>query len=231
MIAAPAPKALTVFSLDVAQLAAHTNAATCILAGRRAPVSVSRGGQTITADFLLVRAGFAHEVHAPGSGFSAFYLGEFSWPDGEDWATPLVGPLAYQAADAMKGCADSQQEVRRGLEHRTRHTSPAIDNVIRRIAEDPMHRMTQFELERRLGVERTAALRMFKAATGQTFRSYKRWSAMLHAIHQIIAGTPIRAAAIDSGFADTAHFSRTFRHTFGLSPTQALHALAPSHHA
>jgi AraC-like DNA-binding protein len=219
---------LTVFSLDVAHLAAHTNAATCILAGRRAPVSVSRGGHSMTADFLLVRAGFEHEVSAPGSGFSALYLSDVSWPGGGDLAIPLTGPLAYHAADAIKGSEVSQQEVRQALTHGVKRMPPAIASIVRRLADDPMHRMTQFELERRLGVERTTALRMFKSATGQTFRSYKRWSALLHAINQIIAGAPIRAAALDSGFADTAHFSRTFRDTFGLSPTQGLRALVRS---
>jgi AraC-like DNA-binding protein len=85
--------------------------------------------------------------------------------------------------------------------------------------------MTQFELADRLRTERTSALRMFKAATGQTFRQFKQWSALQHAARRIAAGELVRTAAMDAGFADTAHLSRTFRASFGLSPSQAIAGL------
>jgi AraC-like DNA-binding protein len=71
-------------------------------------------------------------------------------------------------------------------------------------------------------MERTTALRLFKAATGLTLRRFKQWSAIQHAARQIAAGELVRTAAMDAGFADTAHLSRTFRMSFGLSPTEAV---------
>jgi AraC-like DNA-binding protein len=85
-----------------------------------------------------------------------------------------------------------------------------------------MARLSQGELARRLNTERTRALRMFKAATGQTFRQFKQWSALQHAAHQIAAGELVRTAAMDAGFADTAHLTRTFRTSFGLTPSEAI---------
>ena len=90
---------------------------------------------------------------------------------------------------------------------------------------DPMRRMPQGELARRLGMERTQALRQFKAATGQSFREFKRWSAMQFAAQQMKQGALVRTAAMDAGFADTAHLSRVFRETFGLTPSAAIGAL------
>jgi AraC-like DNA-binding protein len=225
MTAAPAPGSGTAFALDVGHVAMHANAVTCVLSGRRAPVSVSDGGGSITADIVLVRADAAHEVRAQDGGFCALYLGGLAWPGGGEVAVALEGPLAYRAADAICGRDDAEHELRSALGQGVEPLAPAIASIRRRLAEDPMHRMTQLELGRRLGVERTTALRMFKAATGQTFRSYKRWTGLLHAIDRIIAGSPIGAAALDSGFADAAHFSRAFRDSFGLSPTRALNAL------
>lgn len=228
MTVAPASEPRTAFALDVQHVAYHANAVTCILVGRRAPVSVAFDGGSVTGDVLLVRAEAEHEVSAPEGGFRALYLSGLSWPGGGAVAQRITGRLAYLAADATLGRDDAQRYLRCALGQYAGPSSPAIEAIRARLSEDPMHRMTQHELGRRLGVERTTALRMFKAATGQTFRSYKRWTGLLHAIDRIVAGSGIGAAAMDAGFADAAHFSRTFRSSFGLSPTGALNALVRS---
>ena len=84
-----------------------------------------------------------------------------------------------------------------------------------------MTRMDQRELAERLRLERTQAMRTFKAATGMTFREFKRWRALCAATRQIAEGQLVRTAALDAGFADTAHLTRTFRLTFGTTPTLA----------
>jgi AraC-like DNA-binding protein len=88
-----------------------------------------------------------------------------------------------------------------------------------------MQRMSQDELACRLHMERTRALRCFKAATGQTFRDFKRWSALQHAAQLMAEGALVRTAAMDAGFADTAHLSRVFRRGFGLTPSAAIAGL------
>lgn len=88
-----------------------------------------------------------------------------------------------------------------------------------------MQRMSQGELARRLSMERTRALRCFKAATGQTFREFKRWSSLQHAAQLMAEGALVRTAAMDAGFADTAHLSRVFRRGFGLTPSAAIAGL------
>ena len=68
-------------------------------------------------------------------------------------------------------------------------------------------------------------MRCFKAATGQTFRDFKRWSALQHAAQRMAEGALVRTAAMDAGFADTAHLSRVFRRGFGLTPSAAIAGL------
>jgi AraC-like DNA-binding protein len=97
--------------------------------------------------------------------------------------------------------------------------------IVRTIQSDPMLRMSQNELARRLRMERTQAMRRFKAATGMTFRAFKLWSGLQHAARQIEVGVLVRTAAMDAGFADTAHLSRSFRAFFGLSPSAAIAGL------
>ena len=97
--------------------------------------------------------------------------------------------------------------------------------IVRAIQADPMRRVTQDELVRYLGMERTRALRCFKAATGLTFRQFKLWSALQHAALRMAERELVRTAAMDAGFADTAHLSRVFSSMFGLSPSVAIAGL------
>ena len=97
--------------------------------------------------------------------------------------------------------------------------------VLAELAAEPMARMSQAELATRLGLERTQALRLFKDSTGTTFRQFKRWTGLQHAARLIVAGALVRTAAMDAGFADTAHLTRTFKHCFGLTPSQAIAGL------
>ena len=100
-----------------------------------------------------------------------------------------------------------------------------VAEVVRAVYADPMERMSQDELARRLRMERTRSLRWFKAATGQTFREFKRWSALQHAAERMAEGALVRTAAMDAGFSDTAHLSRVFRECFGLTPSAAIAGL------
>ena len=90
---------------------------------------------------------------------------------------------------------------------------------------DPMRRVSQDELVGYLGMERTRALRCFKTSTGLTFRRFKLWSALQYAAVRMAERELVRTAAMDAGFADTAHLSRVFSSMFGLSPSVAIAGL------
>lgn len=51
------------------------------------------------------------------------------------------------------------------------------------------------------------------------------WSALQHAAQLMAAGALVRTAAMDAGFADTAHLSRVLRRGFGLTPSAAIAGL------
>ncbi|NBJ09314.1 helix-turn-helix transcriptional regulator [Microvirga arsenatis] len=62
---------------------------------------------------------------------------------------------------------------------------------------------------------------LFAAEVGLPFRSYLLWRRLMLAVERISAGSSITEAAHEAGFADSAHFSRTFRRMFGV-PAAAL---------
>lgn len=218
----------SVFPIDVAHLAAHANAVACVLVGRRGSVTVVSANERISGELLLVRPGVEHAVACADGGADVLFLDGLALPETPSFARPLEGQLAKIAADAVGHDAQAQQEFRARVAHGAPECPSAIAGIVCDLAADPMERMTQAELGRRLNMERTRALRYFKATTGQTFRRYKQWAGLQFAARSLIRGDTVRTAAMDAGFADTAHLSRTFRDIFGLAPSVAVAALKPA---
>jgi AraC family transcriptional regulator len=64
---------------------------------------------------------------------------------------------------------------------------------------------------------------LFVAETGTTYRAYVLWLRLNAAIEVSMAGRSWTAAAHESGFADSAHLTRTFKRMFGMSPASLVH--------
>lgn len=207
------------------RLAAHANPVTCVLAGRTGWLRLERDGRRLDGEILLIRPGIVHSVRLPERGAEVLYLNGLDFPFDASLAQPLGGVLADLASDAVRGDAGATQELRARLASRSPRLPARVAEVVRAIYANPMERMSQDELASRLSMERTRALRCFKAATGKTFREFKSWSALQHAARLMAEGALVRTAAIDAGFADTAHLSRVFLRGFGLTPSAAIAGL------
>jgi AraC-like DNA-binding protein len=155
-------------------------------------------------------------------GINAIYLDGVIQSGDFRCAQRLQGRLAHLAIDALFQQAGAETELRNRLTFAATRIPQQLSVVIETIIAEPMLRLSQLELAHRLKMERTSALRMFKAATGMTFRGFKQWSALQHAARRVAAGELVRTAALDAGFADTAHLTRTFRASFGLTPSEAI---------
>lgn len=69
---------------------------------------------------------------------------------------------------------------------------------------------------------------LFREETGVSFRSYRVWSQVRAAMSCIDLSRNLTRAALDGGFSDSSHFSRTFRATFGMTPSSVLKPLKES---
>ncbi len=63
---------------------------------------------------------------------------------------------------------------------------------------------------------------LFSAEMGIAYSAFRKWRKLIATLQSVASGAQLTAAAHDGGFADSAHFSRTFKDTFGLTPTEAL---------
>jgi AraC family transcriptional regulator len=70
-----------------------------------------------------------------------------------------------------------------------------------------------------IGLSPSRLRHLFAAQTGLPFKTYVLWLRIRKAVEAYAQGESLTAAAHEAGFADSAHFSRTFRRTFGLPAT------------
>jgi AraC-like DNA-binding protein len=217
---APSPFAISLFPFVAGKLTPHRNPVTCVLAGLDAPLKVRSGSERIEGDMLVIRPDVEHEVEIGGRA-RVLYFDGLDYPWGAQMACRVPRAVASIAIDALAGDASRQLELRARFARRDEPCRSELARAIAEIVADPMMRMDQLELARRLRRSRAHAQRMFKAATGMTFRAFKRWTALCAATRQIAEGQLVRTAAMDAGFADTAHLTRTFRASFGTTPTLA----------
>jgi AraC-like DNA-binding protein len=220
MVGAPSPFAISLFPFVAGTLTRHRNPVTCILAGLDRPLVVRSGAERIEADMLLIRPGVEHEVEIGGRA-RVLYFDGLGYPLDAPLARQVPRDVAAMAIDALAGDPGAQDELRLRLGAGRARCPAEVVRAIAAIAADPMMRMDQGELARRLRRSRTQSLRLFKAVTGMTFRGFKQWTALCAAARQIADGQLVRTAAMDAGFADTAHLTRTFRASFGTTPTLA----------
>jgi AraC-like DNA-binding protein len=216
----PSPFATSLFPFVAGTLTLHRNPVTCILASLDGPLTVRAGGERIEGDMVLIRPGIEHEVAIDGRA-RVLYLDGLDYPLDARLACRVPRGAAPMAIDALAGDPGAQAELRMRFGAGRERCPADVARVITAIASDPMMRMGQAELARQLRRSRAHALRLFKAVTGMTFRGFKQWTALCAAARQIADGELVRTAAMDAGFADTAHLTRTFRASFGTTPTLA----------
>jgi AraC-like DNA-binding protein len=196
-----------------------------VLVGRAGPITVAHEGVSVTGDVLLVRPRIVHSVRVTERGADVVFLNGLTFPFAAPLAVALQGSLEQLARRSVAGDPGATEELRARLAFATDPLPQKLAEIVLMMQADPMRRVTQHELVRYLGMERTRALRCFKAAMGLTFRRFKLWSALQHAAVRMAEHELVRTAAIDAGFADTAHLSRVFSSVFGLPPSVAIAGL------
>jgi AraC-like DNA-binding protein len=82
------------------------------------------------------------------------------------------------------------------------------------------------ELETLTGVNRYSIAHHFRLYFGTSPYRYLMMRRLAEARRQIIQGIPIVTAAIDLGFADQSHLTRSFHQMFGLPPGRLQRLLA-----
>lgn len=213
------------FSFEAAELAMHKNLTTCVIFGRTQPVLVANGQMELEADIICIKPDILHRVSVREGGAEIMYLDGILLPDSTD-VFEHIDTSKKRIPDAFK-MANHQaiNDFRLELEGQRLPPDPLIMEIVEQLYTGSHERMSQEALSQKLGLERTQALRHFKGNTGQTFRKFKIWAAVVATAHGTFSGEQIGLAGVDAGFSDAAHTARTAMATFGITPTRGLSGL------
>lgn len=94
-------------------------------------------------------------------------------------------------------------------------TRRAIDYIERNLEGVPR----VADIARTLSLSPTRVTHVFSREVGIPFRRFVLWTRIKQAVSLHRDGADLTRAAVGAGFSDAAHFSRTFRAMFGLSPS------------
>ncbi len=128
----------------------------------------------------------------------------------EELALRLVDRVIAALADRRRSpAAPTGREVRRVVE------------AIRFVESDPARPISLTDLAAIAGISKYHFLRVFRRLTGVTPHQYLISARMRRAALGLVSSRqPVIAVALDSGFGDLSTFNKSFRATFGLTPTQ-----------
>jgi AraC-like DNA-binding protein len=218
---------------DVA--ARHAHHAVQLAWSRDAALSVTTGGDAHRRRAVLVPANAPHALDAAGQTIALLLVephGERGTAldraahatGGRDLARELAA-LPFPSPDiALADVVPWCDRVLAALGVTPQR--PALSSVSRRAiahierCRDGVPRVA--DVATALALSTTRVTHLFSAEVGIPFRRFVLWTRIKRAVAAVQAGRDLTAAAIAAGFSDAAHFSRTFRAMFGLSPSLVL---------
>jgi AraC-like DNA-binding protein len=95
---------------------------------------------------------------------------------------------------------------------------PRVRRVIAHLRTDPED-VSLEALAEIAGLSPGRLMHAFTESIGIPIRPYLAWLRLQRAAAGIVGGRPLAEVAHQAGFADAAHMSRTFKQTFGMSPS------------
>lgn len=218
----------------------HQQAAALVCVGIDGPFKLSReNGESTECRSALIGPQILHSLKPAGSlcAFLFFdpdnpdyeYLMASNAKDGE--AGILVAlkeePRLIQvfaeitaAPDEETLCARlSDLELSPQQKTPTAITDERIQFVMKRLITEPGESIPIESLAAQVGISPSRLAHLFKEEVGVPIRMFRTWFRLKNAVIFLKDGLTLTDAALRAGFYDSAHFTNTFRDTFGISPS------------
>jgi AraC-like DNA-binding protein len=95
--------------------------------------------------------------------------------------------------------------------------NPHVQGALELIRDLPIKKVSLTTIADGVHLSQSRFVTLFKKNVGVPFRRYLMWQRLLEAVKQVTSGASLTEAAHESGFADSAHLSRTFKQMFGMT--------------
>lgn len=225
---------------SVPDLDFHQQAAALVCVGVDGPFALAReNGDTMVCRSALIGPQILHSLKPAGS-LCAFL---FFDPDNPDYeyltaSNPPQGergihvalkeePRLIQVFADIAAAADEEILCNRliDLELSPQHKAPAaitderIQFVMKRLITEPGESIPIESLAAQVEISPSRLAHLFKDEVGVPIRMFRTWFRLKNAVIFLKDGLTLTDAALRAGFYDSAHFTNTFRDTFGISPS------------
>lgn len=96
---------------------------------------------------------------------------------------------------------------------------PRILTTLQRIKASTQENLSVASLAQQVGLSTSRLANLFKEQIGIPIRRYRLWYRLFLSTQRIACGASVTEAALEAGFADAAHFTRTYRSILGIQPS------------
>jgi AraC-like DNA-binding protein len=97
---------------------------------------------------------------------------------------------------------------------------PRIEKALSLIERSQHQKISSKTIAQQIYLSESRFIHLFSEQMGIPLRRYLLWLRLIQGIKVALEGVSLTSAAHEVGFADSAHFSRTFKETFGLTPSE-----------
>ena len=97
-----------------------------------------------------------------------------------------------------------------------------ISSVVALIKRDVANNLSARYLAAQVDLSEPRLSQLFKDTLGVPIRRYRQWHRLFVTAVGVTQGLSLTTAALEAGFTDSAHFSRTFRSILGMPPSAML---------
>ncbi|MCE0777996.1 helix-turn-helix domain-containing protein [Pseudomonas sp. NMI542_15] len=191
----------------------HVHYAHQILVGLGADVEVRLGEQICSGPQVLIASRQPHAILSHGV----------------PCLTLFAEPLAFDLADLAQACeqaGNSAELLAESLGRWPRRPlDPRLEKALERIRALDHKTLPAQELASTAALSISQLERLFSGSLKLSVRRLVLWQRLRVALQRALGGASLTEAALAAGFADSAHFTRSVRHQFGLSPRSVLRHL------
>jgi AraC-like DNA-binding protein len=214
----------------------HCHASPVLLIGLSGRFALQwQAGRVETCHSALVAAGVEHVFDPCGEHVALMYLE----PDSPE-ARGLRGPFqqhggvvldaaravgSRSAMDAYLRHFDLPALLRGGGGHAAAPLDPRVARSLLALRSPRDGRWEREGLASSVQLSASRFNHLFRAEMGVSLRRYQVWSQVRLAMANLAVSPRLTDAALQGAFSDSAHFSRMFRQTFGMTPSSVLKPL------
>jgi AraC-like DNA-binding protein len=220
---------------DLGPIGRHHHAAPAVVIGVDGPLRFLAGADGDGASgaatsrqsrAALIAPGFRHAVDLAAGRIAVFVLPAAGAPLSDEPVHDLrPGPWLELAEAVAQGALESFEPVARALDQQRIHPRPIdarLRHALGRLALSLDDNLAIEDIAGDAGLSPTRLMALARAQLGTSLRGYRRWLRAFQVARGYATGASLTEAALEAGFASSAHLSAAVREQFGIRPSQLL---------